>query len=403
MPTDRSPTQLIDKMQIPYPVDIKSIMTSEEALQFIQATLESKTGKQLTSQEKQIFKAAWDNQTYSNVAEILYLSIGHVKDLASQLWQILSDAFGHKITKNNLRRVIEMLSITSTFLEEEISENDTDQNSDPKGNILIVDNLSENLRFLTALLTQRGYKVRSVSNGKMALRSIRYNSPDVILLDIKMPEMDGYEICQALKADEVTSEIPVIFLSALDEVIDKVKAFKVGGVDYITKPFQPEEVIARIETQLTIQQQKHQLREEIEHHQRTAEILHQSRALLVNLLNSSQYGLAAWEAVRDPITEEIKDFRCLVVNPVFAKLFSQKRAALLCKSTLKKLIDRLNPTLFDSLVDVVETGKAIEQQFYWENNNQQIWYDLTAVKFGDGCSITVRDITKFKILSLIHI
>lgn len=254
------------------------------------------------------------------------------------------------------------------------------------------------MQFLTEVLSKRGYKVRSVTNGKMALRTIRNNPPDMILLDIKMPEMDGYEVCQVLKADEVTEEIPIIFLSALDEVIDKVKAFKVGGVDYITKPFQPEEVIARIQTQLTIQQQKRQLRERMEQHQQTAEILYQSRALLANLLNSSQDGIAAVQTVRDTITEEINDFRCLVVNPVFAKLFGQKREDLMGKTILKELLNKLTPTLFDSLVEVVETGEAIELEFYWENDNLQIWYYLTAVKFGDGCSITVRDITNFKLL-----
>lgn len=395
MPAERSQTELIGKMQIPYPGNIQSMMTSEEGLQFIEATLESKTGKQLTPPEKEILKAAWDNETYSSVAERLYLSIGYIKDLASMLWQCLSDAFGEKITKNNLRRIIETLCTTSTLPEEEIAENDTDENSAPKGNILIVNDLSENLRFLTDLLTKRGHKVRSVTNGKMALRTIRNNPPDIILLDIKMPEMDGYEVCQILKADEVTSEIPVIFLSALDEAIDKVKAFQVGGVDYITKLSQPEEVIARIQAQLTIQQQKQQLKQQIEHYQQTAEILYQSRNLLASLLNSSKDGIVAVQAVRDTIIEEISDFRCLVVNPVFAKLLGQKRENLMGKSTMKELLNKLIPTLFDSLVEVVETGEAIEQEFYWQNNNQQIWYYLTAVKFGDGCSITVRNITNF--------
>lgn len=387
-------------MQIPCPENTKSTMTSEEALQLIEATLKSKTGKQLTPQEKEILKAAWDNETYSSVAESLYLTVGYIKDLASLLWQRLSDAFGQKITKNNFRRVIETLSATSTPPEEEISENDIDENSDSKGNILVVDDVIENLRFLTDVLTQRGYKVRCVTNGQMALRTIRNHPPDIILLDIKMPEMDGYQVCEALKGDEATSEIPVIFLSALDEVIDKVKAFQVGGVDYITKPFQAEEVIARIQTQLTIQQQKQQLREQIEQHQQTAEILYQSRILLANLLNSSKDGIVAVQAVRDMINEEINDFRCLVVNPVFAKLFGQKRTDLMGKSTLKKLLNQLIATLFDSLVEVVETGEALEREFYWENShsNQQLWYHLTAVKFGDGCSITVRDITNFKLL-----
>ncbi|MEG4047152.1 response regulator [Microcoleus sp. Pol17_C1] len=128
-----------------------------------------------------------------------------------------------------------------------------------KGNILIVDDTPENLQVLSATLSDRGYKVRGVINGKMAIRAARSGSPDLILLDIKMPEMDGYEVCTQLKEDPKTSDIPVIFISALDEVLDKLTAFQVGGVDYVTKPFHVAEVLARIEHQLTIQRLKKQL------------------------------------------------------------------------------------------------------------------------------------------------
>ncbi|HAZ46362.1 MAG TPA: response regulator [Cyanobacteria bacterium UBA11369] len=375
-------------------------MTREEALLFIEASLEAKTGKQLTPSEKEILKAAWENETYSSVADSLYLSIPHIKTLASLLWQRLSEAFGEKVTKNNFRHLVEQLCGVPTNAPEKKEENHTDQNENSKGNILIVDDLIENLRFLTDVLTKQGYKVRSVTNGKMAFRTVRNNPPDAILLDIKMPEMDGYQVCIALKADAETAEIPVIFLSALDEVVDKVKAFQVGGVDYITKPFQPKEVIARIQTQITIQQQKHQLRQEIERHQQTAEILYQSRALLASLLNSSRDGIAAMQAIRDTINGEINDFRCLVINPVLAKLFGKKREDIMGKLVVQKQLNQLVPGLFDSLVQVVETGEALEQEFYWDYDEIQKWYHLIAVKFGDGCSITVSDITELKQLKL---
>jgi two-component system, sensor histidine kinase and response regulator len=128
-----------------------------------------------------------------------------------------------------------------------------------KGDLLIVDDTPDNLRLLSSTLTQRGYKVRSVINGAMALMGAQAACPDLIMLDIKMPDMDGYEVCQHLKADLRTREIPVIFISALDEVVDKVKAFTSGGVDYIQKPFQIEEVLARIENQLTIRRLQTQL------------------------------------------------------------------------------------------------------------------------------------------------
>lgn len=120
------------------------------------------------------------------------------------------------------------------------------------GNILIVDDTPNNLRLLSRMLSQQGYEVRSAISGSIALRAVHTIAPDLILLDINMPVMDGYDVCLRLKADEKTHEIPVIFLSALSESIDKVRAFCVGGVDYITKPFQIEEVLARVENQLTL-------------------------------------------------------------------------------------------------------------------------------------------------------
>ncbi len=100
-----------------------------------------------------------------------------------------------------------------------------------KENILIVDDTPDNLNLLSEILTERGYKVRPAPSGKLALRFIQSTLPDLILLDIKMPEMDGYEVCKQLKASERTQDIPVIFISALNEVFDKVKAFSLGGVD----------------------------------------------------------------------------------------------------------------------------------------------------------------------------
>ena len=121
-----------------------------------------------------------------------------------------------------------------------------------KGDILVIDDTPDNLRLLSTMLTEQGYKVRKALSGQMALRSAQTVLPDLVLLDINMPEMNGYEVCTQLKADEQTRDVPVIFISALDDVWDKVKAFSVGGVDYISKPFQREEVLARVENQLRL-------------------------------------------------------------------------------------------------------------------------------------------------------
>ncbi len=121
-----------------------------------------------------------------------------------------------------------------------------------KSSVMVVDDSPANLKLLEDMLQQQGYHVRSFPRGRLALASAAKNPPDLILLDINMPEMDGYEVCEQLKIDGNLARIPVIFLSALDETADKVKAFRSGGVDYVTKPFQVDEIRARVETQIEL-------------------------------------------------------------------------------------------------------------------------------------------------------
>jgi DNA-binding response OmpR family regulator len=133
-----------------------------------------------------------------------------------------------------------------------------------KSNIMVVDDQPANLKLLEDLLTQQGHAVRSFPRGRLALDAAARTLPDLILLDINMPEMDGFEVCKRLKAEEKTVAIPVLFLSALNQVNDKVTAFQSGGVDYITKPFQLEEVRARVETHLALHRARQVERELLE-------------------------------------------------------------------------------------------------------------------------------------------
>ncbi|MDM8549047.1 response regulator [Desulfobacterales bacterium HSG2] len=144
-------------------------------------------------------------------------------------------------------------------------------------NILIADDTPENLRLLSGLLTDQGYEVRPAPNGRLALSGARTILPDLILLDIRMPDLDGYEVCKALKADERTRDIPVIFISVLNEAEDKVKAFSVGGVDFITKPFQEEEVLARVRTHLRIRELQRDMEQEIKERRESEESLRTER------------------------------------------------------------------------------------------------------------------------------
>ncbi len=200
-------------------------------------------------------------------------------------------------------------------------------------NILVVDDTPANLRLLVRLLKNQGYTVLPAPSGKHALEVARSQAIDVVLLDIMMPEMDGYEVCRRLKAQEATRDIPILFLSALNDPFDKVKAFDVGGVDYITKPFQAEEVLARVETHLSLRrmhqrvqdyntqlrEHQEQLRQEIAERKRTGDALreanatkdtffsiiaHDLRSPFTALLGHTELALSSFETLR---AEEVKN------------------------------------------------------------------------------------------------
>ena len=124
------------------------------------------------------------------------------------------------------------------------------QTATSRGKILIVDDTPFNLKLLSAILKPEGYHVRQANSGEAALRVVQIEKPDLILLDINMPEIDGYEVCKQFKTIPQVRDVPVIFISALDDVLNQVKAFEVGGVDYLTKPFRLQEVLASVENQL---------------------------------------------------------------------------------------------------------------------------------------------------------
>jgi len=136
--------------------------------------------------------------------------------------------------------------------------------SDSGASILVVDDTPANLQVLVGLLKERGHRVRPVLEGRLALRAAKAEVPDLILLDINMPDMNGFEVCEQLKADPKLADTPVIFISGNTETVDKVRAFSVGGVDYVTKPFQMAEVEARVATHLELRRKRRELQESLE-------------------------------------------------------------------------------------------------------------------------------------------
>lgn len=168
--------------------------------------------------------------------------------------------------------------------------------SSPRATILAVDDQPDNLRLLAKMLSDRGYKVRKALNGQLALTTVQVSLPDLILLDITMPDISGYEVCARLKASETSRNIPVIFVSGLGEALDKVRAFEVGAADYITKPFHVEEVLARVENQLTICRQQQQIQAQ---NQQLQAALHHAQHL--NELKSRFVAMVSHE-FRNPLT-----------------------------------------------------------------------------------------------------
>ena len=168
-----------------------------------------------------------------------------------------------------------------------------------KGKILVVDDTPATLRLLTDILKAEGYEVRSAISGELALHAAKTSPPELILLDIRMPEMDGYEVCRRLKTQPETCEVPVIFVSAASETEEKVRGFEMGAVDYVTKPYQRDELLARVRTHLELNRLRNHLEFLVE--ERTAELRQSEKKQKNNLLESIA-SLAAIVEMRDPYT-----------------------------------------------------------------------------------------------------
>jgi DNA-binding NtrC family response regulator len=185
--------------------------------------------------------------------------------------------------------------------------------TDRKENLLIVDDTLANLQLLTTMLRDEGYEVRGAPNGEIALKTVGSFQPALVLLDINMPDIDGYEVCRRLKADPATAGIPVIFLSALSEEQDKVTGFDVGGIDYIPKPFQLEEVRVRIETHLAIKRMETELRQANEE---LTEEIRQRQALskklsMVSKREAERWGVEGFVGQSPSLQKVLQDIKML--------------------------------------------------------------------------------------------
>jgi putative nucleotidyltransferase with HDIG domain len=183
--------------------------------------------------------------------------------------------------------------------------------------ILAVDDTPASLRLLTDILEDEGYLVRSAINGELALNAAIAQPPKLILLDVNMPRMDGFEVCRRLKQERNLCDIPVIFVSALSEMPDKLKGFKIGGVDYVTKPFQRDELLARVHTHLQLYNLTHHLEEMVA--ERTRSLVESEKRLKITLLKSVS-ALAAMVELRDPYTAGHQQRVAMIANAIAREL-----------------------------------------------------------------------------------
>jgi PAS domain S-box-containing protein len=265
-------------------------------------------------------------------------------------------------------------------------------NSTPIADILVIDDTPENLTLLSQMLTEKGYKVRSVTKGSTGLRGAKAAPPDLILLDVKMPEMDGYEVCRHLKDDRITSKIPVIFISALGDVFDKVKAFKVGGVDYITKPFQVEEVLARLDTHLTIRNLQLKLQAQNACLQR--EIAHKTAA--------EEKFAKAFRSCPNPIAIATADEgRFIEVNDSFLQIGGYPREEIIGRTVNQLYCHTAYSTYSQSLAKSRQYGFVRNQEFQFCTKSGDVRTILLSLELielaGVPCTLQImNDITELK-------
>jgi PAS domain S-box-containing protein len=277
-------------------------------------------------------------------------------------------------------------------MSDSIPPTQTDAPPVHKADILVIDDTPENLHLLSNMLTERHYKVRSVTKGMTGLRGAQAAPPDLILLDVNMPQMNGYEVCQQLKADDRTCEIPVIFISALGDVLDKVKAFQVGGVDYITKPFQVEEVFARIETHLTLRQLQKQLQRQNTQLQQEIRERQQAEEKFKKIFLSSP----------SPITiTTLAEQRFVEVNPSFLQMSGYEQAEVIDQTSEQLQLGIAQESYNKAIQQILDVGSVHNQEFEFRTKSgdrKPVLLSIELIEFGNvSCALNIiNDITERK-------
>jgi PAS domain S-box-containing protein len=257
-------------------------------------------------------------------------------------------------------------------------------NSTGQGVILIVDDLPTNLELLFEFLSSSGFRILIAEDGQSAIERARYALPDLILLDILMPGMDGFETCRRLKAEETTADIPIIFMTALTETVDKIKGFNLGAVDYITKPFQQEELLARVKTHLKIQKLTRQIQEQTER-ERLAQAereIAQNRASVI------------LESITDAFFALDHEWRFTYLNQHAEALLQCRREDVLGKAIWDDFPDGINLPFYQEYQKAAAEQVSVEFEAFYPPLGE--WFEVRAYPSQEGVSVYFRNISQRK-------
>lgn len=246
------------------------------------------------------------------------------------------------------------------------------------GNILIIDDKPSDIQLLSTTLSNQGYIVRGAAKGKMGIKAAQADPPDVILLDIRMPDLDGYAVCEQLKANPKTQDIPIIFLSALDDVLDKVRAFQIGAVDYITKPFQIEEVLARVKNQLIVRHLNKQLIEKTQELQAQNQQLQQE---IIERRKAEKTAEAASKAKSDFVANMSHELRT-PLNAIlgFTQLMHRDKCLSDEQQEYLEIINHSGEYLLGLIDDVLELSKIESGRFSLNLNSFDFYRFLDSIE-----------------------
>lgn len=260
--------------------------------------------------------------------------------------------------------------------------------------ILIVDDTLENIRFLSDFLSTQGYQVRKAINGQGALMAANALPPDLILLDINMPGIGGYEVCEKLKADPKTCSIPIIFLSAGNDISDKVKAFQVGGVDYITKPFQLEEVLVRIKTQLELKSLQEKLQNRNQELQETIIRLQKTQA---DLQASESELKALFQGMTELVSVLDDEGHYIKLATPHSQLIYKPNIDKIGKTLHDILPEKQADILFNGVQTALETKQTVQVEYnlILEQGKTELCANLSPISDNTVLCV-VRDISERK-------